>query len=53
MRGPSADPGERAAQREGQRGVGVGVALRGPEGWVSCWAAVDGDGLTVGAEGED
>lgn len=33
--------------------VRVELALRGPEGWVSCWAAVDGDGLTVGCEGED
>jgi hypothetical protein len=33
--------------------VRVELALRGPEGWVACWAAVDGDGLTVGAEGED
>lgn len=33
--------------------VRVELALRGPEGWVACWAAVDGDGLTVGCEGED
>ncbi len=29
------------------------LVLRGPAGWVACWAAVDGDGLTVGLEGED
>jgi hypothetical protein len=31
------------------------LVLRGPEGWVACWATVDadGDGLTVMLEGED
>jgi hypothetical protein len=33
--------------------VRVELALRGPEGWVACWGVVDGDGLTVGCEGED
>jgi hypothetical protein len=37
----------------GREVVRVELALRGPEGWVACWAAVDGDGLTVGCEGED
>lgn len=31
----------------------VDLVLRGRDGWVACWAAVDGDGLTVGVEGED
>lgn len=31
----------------------VDLVLRGRDGWVECWAAVDGDGLTVGVEGEE
>ncbi len=41
------------SRMRGRDVVRVELALRGPEGWVACWAAVDGDGLTVGAEGED
>lgn len=29
------------------------LVLRGVDGWVACWAAVDGDGLTVMLDGED
>jgi hypothetical protein len=41
------------ARLRGRDVVRVELVLRGPEGWVACWAAVDGDGLTVGCEGED
>ena len=41
------------SRMRGRDVVRVELALRGPEGWVACWAAVDGDGLTVGCEGED
>jgi acetyl-CoA acetyltransferase len=41
------------ARLRGRDVVRVELALRGVAGWVACWAAVDGDGLTVGCEGED